>query len=315
MGNRRVYVRLKGGLGNQLFQYAAGRALALRTRTTLVLDASSGFTRDRLYRRTFSLARLPIRAATGGVLTSLPFWFEHVWMRGSRLTSGIRKRPWGVLLYEAQPHFFRELLDCPPKRDTWMDGYWQSEEYFADYDPDITLELMPPAPASSTFLGMASLMGACNSVAVGVRIFEDIPGVDKSGGGGLAPLQFYEAAARELERIAPRPSFFVFCTSGAAVRGRLKLPGEVHYVTPDEGFADPLNTLWLTTRCRHHILSNSSFFWWGAWLSERKAQGNVIIACDLFPNRHTIPKRWTRYPVSHVKADSQFTVSPKARSS
>jgi hypothetical protein len=133
-----------------------------------------------------------------------------------------------------------------------------------------------------------------DSVAVGVRLFEEIPGTDKSGVGGLVPLSFYEAAAHRITAHVEVPTFFVFCTDDAAVKGKLKLPGETHYVTHDKGFVGAAQRLWLISRCRHHIVSNSSFYWWGAWLSEYSNPGNTIIACNLFPNPDTIPNRWNQ---------------------
>jgi hypothetical protein len=92
--------------------------------------------------------------------------------------------------------------------------------------------------------------------------------------------------------------------------GRLALPGPVHYVTNDETPESPAGTLWLMTQCRHHILSNSSFYWWAAWLAERDRPGGVIIASDMFVNRDTIPDRWrkigpapVRQPRSHASSE------------
>jgi hypothetical protein len=182
------------------------------------------------------------------------------------------------------------------KSDSWVEGYWQTEKYFADHAPEIGSELMPPTPISENFLSLAREIEASDSVCVGVRLFEEMPGADKSGVGGLVPLSFYQEAAQDLQAMhAAKPCiFFVFCTRLAPIENKLKLPGKVIYVTHDNGYTGQNDRLWLISRCKHHILSNSSFYWWGAWLAERTGRVGEIMAADLFPNEDTIPERWQK---------------------
>lgn len=296
MSTRRLIIRLKGGLGNQMFQYAAGRALAVRNGMKLTLDATSGFIRDKIYKRSFSLSVFPIQAEKAGFLGQLPFWLEHTWHKyGSASLSPIVHRPWGTFLYETELRYFDEIASYRSDRHTWMEGYWQSEEYFTDCRDTIGHEFTLPAPIEPQFLSMAETIEACNSVAVGVRLFEEMPGVDQAGVGGVVPFSFYEDAASRLAHRVQDPTFFVFCTTAAPIQGKLRLPGKIYYITHDNGFEGAIQNLWLISRCYHHILSNSSFYWWGAWLAERRHPENVIIACDLFINRDTISARWERY--------------------
>jgi hypothetical protein len=290
---RRLIVGLKGGMGNQMFQYAAGRALSLRNNMEIILDTTSGFVRDRVYRRSFGLGILDIKVRRASVLEQLPFWFENCRQKisSSRLMP-ITRRPWGDYLCETDPMFFNEISSVRLDTKIWMQGFWQSEKYFFDYRDIIATELAPPVPKTSNFLSIAQAIRSCNSVAVGVRIFEDIPSTDKSGVGGLTPSSFYEDAARQIVDYVKKPTFFVFCTSMAAVKDKLMLPGTIHYLTSDNGFSDQSSTLWLISQCKHHIISNSSFYWWSAWLAERRYLDTIVIGSDLFPNRDTIPERW-----------------------
>lgn len=293
MGKLRLIVRLKGGLGNQMFQYAAGRALAIRNDMQLILDTNSGFIRDKVYRRTFSLGVFSIHTQKASFFEQLPFWFEQGCQKcRSGSLSPILNRPWGAFLNETELRYLDEIANYRPHRNAWMEGYWQSEEYFTNCKDIIGHELALPVPREPQFLSIAKTIEACDSVAVGVRLFEEVPGFNKSG---LVPLSFYEDAANLMTDRVKDPTFFIFCTTDAAVRDKLKLPGMIHYVTHDNGYEGTPQRLWLISRCHHHVLSNSSFYWWGAWLAEQKNQGNVIIACDLFQNRDTIPARWIRY--------------------
>lgn len=294
MNKKRLIIRLKGGLGNQMFQYAAGIALANRNRMKLVLDTTSGFMRDQVYRRSFSLGAFPIAGERAGSLEQMPFWLER--FRQKLAPKGLEtlvRRPWGDFLYETELRFMDQMSVCRLNRHTWMEGYWQSERYFIDYKKLIAEEFTLPTPAETNFLSMAKEIKSRNSVAVGVRIFEEMPSLDKSGVGGVVPMNFYENAARQLANVVKNPTFFVFCTTITAVKDKLRLPGQVYYIAHDNGFAGELQSLWLMSQCTHHIISNSSFYWWGAWLAEYRNQGVNIIASDMFPNTDTIPNRWT----------------------
>lgn len=285
-------MRLMGGLGNQMFQYAAGRALALRNNMALVLDRMSGFSRDRTYQRAFSLGSFPFERAYASRFDQLPFWYEQIRSRLIRsLPLVIQERPWGLFIRETQQRYLESIITVSSNRNIFMEGYWQSERYFADYVELLGREFAPPTPKDDLYLSMARKIKGCNAVAVGVRVFEERPDKGKYVLGGLVPYSFYEYAAIQLSRKVKNPSFFVFSTDDG-VRGKFSLPGHVEYLTPSNGYGGEIKTLWLMSRCAHHILSNSTFYWWGAWLAERVHSDSIIIASNQFANSDCIPSRW-----------------------
>ena len=77
--------------------------------------------------------------------------------------------------------------------------------------------------------------------------------------------------------------FFIFCSHRSSLLDGLRLPGKVTYVTPDDGFEGTIEGLWLMTQCRHHIITNSSFYWWGAWLSSANypSDGSEVFAAPV----------------------------------
>ena len=288
-----MIVGLRSGLGNQMFQYAAGRALAIRNNADLYVDANSGFARDKVYRRTFEMGSMPIAAKRAGLVKQLPYWLEKLRERAAGAPAGIiHRRAWGTLIREESLAFEPRISMFNTFDNAWLNGYWQSEQYFFDYSDLIENELTPPAPVDAKFLKLAEKIAACNSVAVGIRLFEEVPGASKSGVGGVTPIEFYTQAAQTLSQEVDSPVFFVFCTTQSPLLDKIKLPGPVHYITHDNGFEGTLSRLWLISRCRQHILSNSSFYWWGAWLAERQHPDAKIIASDMFVNRDSIPGRW-----------------------
>jgi hypothetical protein len=294
LANSSVTVGLMGGLGNQMFQYAAGRALASRNSALLYVDAKTGFVNDKVYRRTYALSGLPVQAQRAGVARRFPFWYERARERfGPISTSPAQRRPWGTVLKETQLRYLEEVACRDLSGPVWMRGHWQSEKYFEAAADLIRRELSPPTPKDANFLDAAKRIEACSAVAVGMRLFEEMPGASKDGVGGLTPASFYESAARRIAEKVTEPVFFVFSTAAKAVLEKISFPGPVHYITPDGGYAGEIPTLWLMSRCPHHVLSNSSFYWWGAWLSEGDGAAGHIIASPHFTNADTVPARWT----------------------
>jgi hypothetical protein len=294
-----ITAHLMGGLGNQMFQYAAARAIALRNDARLYVDNRTGFARDKVYRRTYELGAFPVEAAVAGAWKRGPFMLDTV---ERKLFGGtkqvISNRVWGSFIQEFEQTFLPEVARYPMVSNTWMRGYWQSEAYFRDVAESIRRELTPPTPTKREFVDYGELMRTCSSVAVGIRLFEEVPGASKTGVGGLTPLQFFTDASRVLAETVRNPVFFVFCTHAAAELSSLNLPGKVHLVTHDNGFQGSLERLWLLAQCQHHILSNSTFYWWGAWLSESQYPNSQIIASPLFANDDTIPARWKSLSVA-----------------
>lgn len=286
---RAVTVELKGGLGNQLFQYAAGRALALRAGARLVLDTKSGFARDRVYRRSYELDGFPIVADMAALARRLRFVLERARGKLAGRAGEVVRRPWGLMVRDPVSRF----VALPAAgRDVWLDGHWQDERYFADAADLIARECCPPRPEDRRFRDLAAEIAACNSIAVGVRRFEEVPGADKRGVGGLTSDEFYRAAARHVAARVENPVFYVFSTRRTPDLEALELPGDREFITHDDGYVGSVARLWLIAQCRHHILSNSSFYWWAAWLAEHRRPDTIVVASDLFANPATVPPRW-----------------------
>jgi|GEM_PF-335109 len=295
---RTLTARLRGGLGNQMFQYAAARALADELGMDVVLDTRRGFQTDKVYRRTYALGKFPIRAMHATRWSEWPYAIEGIIRKlrmGHPAPEWVTKRPWGYMLTEREYVYFAGAFELKPDRNIWMNGFWQSEKYFASRRDAILRDFELPEPESRHCLEMARRIEGSNAVAVGVRLFEEMPATDdRSAVGGVVPWSYYERAARLVCEQLANPTFFVFCTKRRGVEGRINLPGEVHYVTADEGFGDEFEALWLFSRCRSYILSNSTFYWWGAWLGEGRRGSALVIARDQFPNKDAIPARWIK---------------------
>ena len=290
----KIIAHLMGGLGNQMFQYAAARSIAYNNDIPLYLDSYTGFYRDKIYKRKYELFHFPIKAQVVKSRYSITFlnmaFRKKILKQENKL---INKSIFNNSIIENQLNFIPEIANYRIEKSTWMHGYWQSEKYFDNIKDLLAKELMPPIPKDDKFLEIAKLMNSCNSVSIGVRLFEEVPEINKEGVGGLTDIEFFNISAHKMNKNLESPEFFVFCTTNSPELKKLDLPGKVHILTHENGYDGTMSRLWLMTQCKNHIIANSSFYWWGAWLSESNNNyKSKIIASTLFSNSDTVPERW-----------------------
>lgn len=285
-----IVVRLSGGLGNQLFQYAAGRRLAQRRQAELVLDLGwYERTPRRDTPRDYELAHYPIQARIASGTEKL--WCRlhegPVLRRLDRLPRRWRHRR------EKGFAFDPAVLELP--NDVYLDGYWQSYRYFDDIAALIQSELTPLAPMGPRDEELAGRIRATNSVAVHIRRGDYVTNAAASRAHGLCSAEYYD---RALSRIAAAvdPHFFVFSDDPAWARSSMKFPGPFEVIDhngPERAFQD----LRLMAMCKHQITANSSFSWWGAWLNANPAK-IVLTPAQWFvkvPNTSSLcPSDWLR---------------------
>ena len=301
-GDRRtvsLVVQLAGGLGNQLFQYAAGRAVAARSDVELALDDVGGFARDRRFRRRFELGVFGVRAR---IATRLERWVSSFDLLGRPLHGRrrlVRRTPWGDFVRETGQRHLPELAAFRASRPTWMKGYWQSPEYFEFLADELRAELDPPTPDDARIVGLGREVERRGAVAVGVRLYEETRDPASNARDGRAwSIESQAEAVHALLRAEPGILPLVFCTHRAQALERLRMPPETVFVTETEGYRGAVPNLWLLSRCRHHVFNNSTFYWWGAWLSEGRGPADArrrIVASDSFINVDGLPARWERF--------------------
>jgi hypothetical protein len=290
---KKVVSRLKGGLGNQLFCYAAARRLALVNGAELVVDDVTGFLRDQLYHREYSLAHfeIPVRKATPWERLQP---FERYRRGVKKMLSKTRSFAERKYLEQEGIAFDPRLLDVNVDGTLFLDGLWQSEDYFKDVEATIRedLRIIPPTDAANQAL--AKEICRCEAVALHLRWF-DAP--DGAGNHNVSEDYYREAIVLMATRLKS-PSFFVFSDDPSAARRALDLPtGRAVFVSNNKGDANAYADLWLMTQCRHFITANSTFSWWGAWLGAY--QDKLVVTPDFQPEGKTawgfeglIPDGW-----------------------
>lgn len=298
MSGPHVTVRLKGGLGNQLFEYAAARAIAIRNGTGLRLDALSGFSYDRLYQRRLKIDRFNINA---NYATPYESYMDPLGRARRSVAKFIEnRRSWRKRRYlcEEPDRPINDLVDLRVCHPIYLDGLWQSEEYFRDVSAALRAELVLGEKITARAETIRDEITRKNSVSVHVRRLFVLPGAnrptpveDDAQLDGLTRRPYYEAAIERIRTLVPNPHFFIFSDFPDWARENLRFPGPATFIDSGPSEDQDLMDLHLLSACRHHIIAASTFSWWGAWLSN--AQGNAIIAPRLgWTHPRALPDSW-----------------------
>ena len=251
-----IIVQLKGGLGNQLFQYAAGRRLALTLGVPLKLDISFY---KRQSQRTYELDRFCIEADIATL------WEAASW-RGLRFLTRITQRL-GLLprlVLEKSFEFDPAILHVQDGR--YLDGYWQSYRYFADVAPQIHRELAVRIPPSDEDRMLLDRMRECESVCVHVRRGDYASNPITRQVHGLCTTEYYRTAVEAIVAQLRTPELFVFSDDMPWVKQNLRFELSTTHVEHHGVDSAPLE-LRLMAGCRHFVIANSSLSWWAAWLA------------------------------------------------
>ncbi len=291
-----VIVKLIGGLGNQLFQYAAARKLANKHSTELKLDVS-GFETYKLHKYSLSHFNIQENFASEGEINALTGQRKEgtITRIFRRALHKPAKLP-ATHIKEKNPfHFDPEILNLPD--GVYLEGYWQSEKYFSDIESIVRKELTVKTPLSGKDKELAKQMDSCDSVSIHIRRGDYVTNPHTSMVHGTSDLDYYNRCIRSIAESVKNPHFFVFSDDPEWVRDNLNPPYPTTFV--DHNGADRNHEdLRLMSQCKHNIIANSTFSWWGAWLNSNPEK--VVLApklwfrSDKYNNKDLIPDRWIK---------------------
>lgn len=282
-----IVARITGGLGNQMFQYAAGRALAQRHQTQLLLDIRDFETQSL---REFALHRLSIQAevASEHHLRQWPTW--------SRKPAALLQRIGVSTNRYKQPSFAFDPGWHVLSDNLLIEGYFQSEQYFSDIKSILKKEFLPLCKPTENNHDFESALTSAESVMIHIRRGDYIINSKAFKTHGLCSISYYESAIKQIRTKLMQPQFFIFSDDLDWARKYLSLGNEGNYI--EGNTKAPEIDLYLMSRCKHFIIANSSFSWWGAWLGFYEK--SICIAPRpwfdkvSFDERDLIPADWQR---------------------
>lgn len=273
---KKVVAYLQGGLGNQLFIYAAARALSLRTGASLSLDGSY-FLDDKVFNRRFALGPFKCSDVSGYCIDGCrPLPVSCLVTRFSRrfryaLLRGFTSRV-GNYCCDRRPYKHRRLPECWSGTLT-IDGYWQSERYFYEQRKQLVQDLQLKDDAWLCADPLAKeIVSTAQSIFLHVRSYREVPG-NENGECALRMKGYYANAINYVSRHIPDGRLFVFSDDIEWAKTRL-LPAVIKDcrlpVIFNDGNSSQLRDFSLMRLCKHGIIADSSFSWWAGWLGEQQ---------------------------------------------
>lgn len=271
-----VVTRIRGGLGNQLFCYAAGRALAHRLGADLVLDCTRRHPDWPLHLDRYAIQARFLHDGPSNVRDR----YSKLQRRYGTLVAEVHRAfPRTVqvagqafCIFEERHPFAYERKFGSLRGPVYLNGYWQSFRYFESAWPVIRAELQPKVDFTDQNKGwLERITSSRHPICLHVRRGDYLKTAF-----GLCSSTYYEnAVATMRDRVGSDAVFFVFSDDLSWCRRHLSISDPV-FVEGNE--SHPVSELLLMATCRHHIIANSTFSWWAAWLGRHPQQ--VVIAPD-----------------------------------
>jgi hypothetical protein len=286
-----IVVKLLGGLGNQMFQYAFGRCLSVYHNTDLFLDITDLKSKNVNHTyRNFSLDKFHIKATIASdELVKWQHGETNIFQRALNKISHSGKLK---VVSENKIHFDPEIE--MPANNVYLSGYWQSPLYFNSIENIIRDDFRFSVPLSSYAESLLSKIRTGNSVSLHVRRGDYVTNPETNAYHGVSDLAYYNRAMELIRNKISNPVFYIFSDDPFWVEENFKLSESTILVSKLQTVQ--FDDLQLMSSCKHAIIANSSFSWWGAWLINNNPD-KIVIA----------PLKW--YQNGSINTDDLFTKS------
>lgn len=290
-----VIAKIIGGLGNQMFQYALGFALAKKNNTNLKLDISE-FAKYKLHRYSLNNFNIHEEIATQSEIALLKDFTYPPIIKKIRKIIGLsilKHNPCHIK--EVEFNFNPQILELTD--NIYLEGYWQSEKYFIDILDLIKQDFTVKTKLEGLNLLTYNKINSTNSISIHIRRGDYVTNQKTNQFHGTCSIDYYKMAANKISERIDNPVFFIFSDDPEWVKNNLNLEKPMEFVTHNNSEKN-YEDLRLMSRCQHNIIANSTFSWWGAWLNTNPKK--IVIAPDRWftdPKMNTedlLPKSWIK---------------------
>ncbi|WP_321504100.1 alpha-1,2-fucosyltransferase [uncultured Methanoregula sp.] len=293
-----IIVRIIGGLGNQMFQYAVGRAIALKNGVELKLDISA-FDSYKLHQYGLNNFNIVENIATEAEVKKLTRWKIEVPEKFKKYYRIFDNSFSHIIPYYKQKYVKERDYPFDPNilkiiDNTYLDGYWGSEKYFLNIESTIRNDFTLKHESDAENIKIADKINRTNSISVHFRRGDYVTDPTTNAIHGTCSIDYYYRAIEDVCKYVTDPHFFIFSNDPEWVKEHFSIPHPVYLISvngPERNYED----MHLMSLCKHHIIANSTFSWWGAWLGKNKDR------------RVYTPKSW--YNVDYINQKDTFPES------
>jgi hypothetical protein len=269
---KKVVVRIFGGLGNQLFCYAVAKKIAINNNADLIIDNTSGFKKD-IYNRKYLLNNFNIQSRLANKYEFLyPFTrYRYSILRRFNKLLKFKNR---IYIQHEGVDFDKRVLQIKVRKILYLEGCWQSENYFLDIQDIIKNEFKLNIKLNNENTTYLNLIKNTNSVCLHIRFFDN-----KETGPNNISESYYINAINFLKYKISNPTYFIFSDNVQLAQKKLKfIDTEVYFVNINSSNEAAIYDFNLMKNCKNFIIANSTFSWWAAWLSDNNEK--IVIAPD-----------------------------------
>jgi len=287
--------KLKGGLGNQMFQYATGFALAQKNNTVQKIDITTfdNASRDTRIKVGLNVFKITSPVALSEEIKKVRNQYGPI----PKFLSLINQKVFKQYYADFHPEFLNKISEkLNHKKDVYIDGNFQSEKNFTEFAPLICQEFTFKKEFFDDHVKqLAEVIQKENSVSIHIRRGDYVYDKKTNKYHGVCLIEYYEKAIKLIKEKISNPVFYIFTDDDKWVTENFKI---IPYINVSQKHLKDHEEMFLMSQCQHNIVANSSFSWWGAWLNKNSAK--IVIAprkwVNKKPNPHPniIPEKWIR---------------------
>jgi len=270
-------VKFKGGLGNQLFQYSLIRNFEIKYNLKHIKGDFSYFNdinNDTVRLPRIKKLKVNITIASKEDVSEICKFKKSGNPLGLKYKSKIYfEKTFNKKYYFESDRSYRDLSTL--LNYNYYDGYWQSWKYVEEIEDNLRKEIQPNFELSSQTKKIIAKMENENSVFIGIRRGDYLTTKKDINHYGSYSINYYLKAIEYIKKNVDNPIFYVFSNDITWVKENLDFKTDVIYRDDKEQTSD-VEELFIMGTCKHAIIVNSSFYWWGAWLIEN--QDKIVIA-------------------------------------
>ena len=274
-----IIVRVTGGLGNQMFQYAMYKSL--ENKGKLVKLDSKSFYETKKEHNGYELERIFDIKPNKPTKEDLEKFDENnisTLFKIKRKLFGDKK-----FVYDTKEYVFNK--DVYKLKNSYLNGYWQSIKYFEGIENDIKKDFRFKNQLDNKNLEILNEIENSNSISIHIRRGDYMSPENYNMYGCIATPTYYKKAIKVIEEKVENPTFFVFSNDMDWVKKNIQINSRVFYIDINSGNGS-YKDMQLMSNCKHNIIANSSFSWWGAWFNENK--NKIVIAPKKWINREDV---------------------------
>lgn len=290
-----IIAELSGGLGNQMFQYALARVMSLKNDDDEYVFDLSGYTDQKNgdTQRDYELDIFNIEAIECSTHDKIRLGDENPIIKSINrlLGTSLNANP-STLVKEVDHIFHPEILRRTG--DLYLRGFWQTEKYFDTIRGILLQDFKFSRRISPKSKQLRLKIEENNSISIHVRRGDYVSNPITNKYHGTCSPTYYQKASSLIAKKVVDPIFYVFSDDPGWCKKNIKLAGKTIFVTHNRG-KKSWEDMFLMSKCKHNIIANSSFSWWGAWLNSNPdkiviAPKNWIVGQNNMPD--IIPASW-----------------------